>query len=218
MIMTVKAYYRFNGNSNDASGNGYNGSDANITYSQNNGVLTQGAGFNGSSSKITMPSGFYSIFNGTNSYTVSALIYVTSLASQKCVLHCSVAGNVAAKYTSCNIFIYTNGNVILARGDGSLELWTGKSAGIQTNKWYLITVIRDAGNNKNYFYVDGRYLGSSNDTLTAVTAGKGQIGVWIESGSNYYWFTSGMDEMKIDNTVLPHSSVKNEYSRIKGFF
>lgn len=48
----VKGLWYFNGNSNDETANGNNGSDTNITYSRANGKFEQGAGFNGSSSKI----------------------------------------------------------------------------------------------------------------------------------------------------------------------
>jgi len=55
--MAIKGYWRLNGNSNDASGNGNNGTDTNITYSQANGVLNGGAGFASDfNSRISFPS------------------------------------------------------------------------------------------------------------------------------------------------------------------
>lgn len=48
----LQALYHFDGNSNDLSGNGINGTDTNITYSLANGKFGQGAGFNGLSSRI----------------------------------------------------------------------------------------------------------------------------------------------------------------------
>lgn len=52
---TTKLLLHLNGNSTDSSGNGNNGSDSNITYSQVNGKFGQGAGFNGVSSRINFP-------------------------------------------------------------------------------------------------------------------------------------------------------------------
>jgi hypothetical protein len=49
------ALYRFEGNANDASGAGNNGSAANVSYGLGYGKHAQGANFNGSNAKITLP-------------------------------------------------------------------------------------------------------------------------------------------------------------------
>ena len=73
--MSIKAYYRFNGNSNDHSGNGYNGTDANTSY-QNNDILVM----DGSTSTIdvTQP-----ILYGNK--TISAYLYFNVVNAYQCI-------------------------------------------------------------------------------------------------------------------------------------
>jgi hypothetical protein len=54
LTSNISAYYKFSGNSTDATGNGNTGTDTGITYSTGNGKIGEGAGFNGSSSYITL--------------------------------------------------------------------------------------------------------------------------------------------------------------------
>lgn len=51
---TLSTYQRFEGNSNDSSGEGNNGTDTNITYGTAYGKYGQGALFNGTTSKIVV--------------------------------------------------------------------------------------------------------------------------------------------------------------------
>lgn len=69
---TTKLLLHLNGNSTDSSGNGNNGSDSNITYSQTNGKFGQGAGFNGNSSRINFSKNSNTYLY--NNWTMSAVI------------------------------------------------------------------------------------------------------------------------------------------------
>ena len=51
LTTNIVAYYKLDGNSNDAVGSN-NGTDTAITYSAGNGKIVQGAGFNGTTSQI----------------------------------------------------------------------------------------------------------------------------------------------------------------------
>ena len=59
---SVIAWWKLDGNSNDASGNGHNGTDTAITYTT--GKINQAASFNGTTSKITVPDSDAFSFNG----------------------------------------------------------------------------------------------------------------------------------------------------------
>jgi len=71
------AYYPFNGNANDSSGNGNNGivQGATLTTDRNN-KANSAYNFNGSSSYIDIPNSFFN--NGRNEYSVSIWVNPTS--------------------------------------------------------------------------------------------------------------------------------------------
>src|SRR5690606_35078959 len=73
------AYWKYNGNSNDSSGNGHNGTDTSMTYGA--GQVGDCAIFNGSTSKIIVPdANGFSFTNGSSDVPFTILIpfYFTS--------------------------------------------------------------------------------------------------------------------------------------------
>lgn len=51
------AYYKLDGNSNDATGNGHNGTDTSVTYGAGTGIINQAANFDGTSGHCIVVSG-----------------------------------------------------------------------------------------------------------------------------------------------------------------
>jgi len=78
---TTKLLLHLNGNSTDVSGNGNNGTDANITYGLGNGKFFAGAGFNGTTSKIRCSSAI----SFTGNFTISFWIYMNDNTDIMCV-------------------------------------------------------------------------------------------------------------------------------------
>ena len=54
LTTSLISYWKLDGDSTDATGNGNTGSDTAITYNAGNGKIVQGAGFNGTTSKIVL--------------------------------------------------------------------------------------------------------------------------------------------------------------------
>jgi len=73
------AGYHLNANSNDFSGSGFHGTDANITYDPVTGVLGPGALFNGSSSKITLPANLWTPMSDAN-FSVATVVQLPASA------------------------------------------------------------------------------------------------------------------------------------------
>ncbi|NTW31768.1 MAG: LamG domain-containing protein [Bacteroidetes bacterium] len=81
---TTRGLWHLDGNSNDVSGNGNNGTDANVTYSLTNGRFGQGAAFNGSSSMISMAD--VASLKPTGNLTVVGWALPTSTATNKVIV------------------------------------------------------------------------------------------------------------------------------------
>ena len=67
------AYYPFNGDVKDASGNGYDGTNHNVSIGSDRfGVGSAAGQFNGTSSYVTLPVTLVNVLSGTNPMTISA--------------------------------------------------------------------------------------------------------------------------------------------------
>ena len=68
------AYYPFNGNVKDASGNGYDGTNFNVTMGTNRfGVASAAGQFNGTSSYVILPSALVNLMSGTTPMSISSM-------------------------------------------------------------------------------------------------------------------------------------------------
>jgi len=216
--MAIKGYWRLNGNSNDASGNSNNGTDTSIVYSQSNGVLNGGADFNGSSGRITLNSTISSLFNSKNEWTVSLLFNMDAVGNS---LFFSITSS-SSSFLLRNCIIYLSGNspndaIIVRRYNGTDGSLVVSPYIFYTGKWYnvIVTYINDTIS----IYNNGAITsGVGTDTRTASSGGYAAIGAFYQSNSLSNYFNGKMDNLIIDNTAWSPAQVKNEYSRIKGFF
>lgn len=218
--MAIIGYWRLNGNSNDASGNGYNGTDTDMTYGAGKKDL---AGiFNGTSSKITIPgSPFY--FENTT-FTVSICINKsTATTSVVCAMDGATGG--------WSIWVTSGGYL---RGytkkdyEKNCVLLTGAKSIINDGKWHSIIVIIKTdksvvGNNTIKLYVDGNFeaeLTADTNVYGTVSDKYFNIGCRDTAGGSYnaYYYSNSIDQLKIGNTEWAVSKIKNENAAIKGFF
>ena len=215
--MSIVGYWRLNGNSNDASGNGYNGTDTDITYSQANGKINQGGGFNGISSfiKITVSASLELTTSGTISIWFSPTNTIGSGSGGPHLMRNDnnsgiIYGNsFYVSNTSGMLYFFNDHDAVYCRSNATS--WVG---GI----WYNAIVTSDGTTLK-------MYVNSVLQTITGNITGLNfmcQGGILVLGVTNVaipgdYW--NGLeDEIKIDNTIWSPANVKNEYSRIKGFF
>lgn len=205
--MAIKGYWRLNGNSNDASGNGYNGTDTAITYSQANGRLGQGAGFNGSSSKITLPDSL--AFSGA--YSVCFMLKMNATGTYSIYDRGGINSGIIIKVgTSSQQF-----SVITTTPLAQYNILPTKTLTI--NKWYHIAAVFFNPGMK--LYIDAVEVGSNNSTGTGIRGTTAvTVGVDYTTGSASLWLNGCLDELIVDNVGLTPAKVKNEYARVKGFF
>lgn len=207
----IQGYWRLDGNSNDASGNGNNGTDTDITYSQANGRLNQGAGFNGSSSKITTNC------PATITKTYSILFKTSTLKYQELISQVYYVS--ASNYKLYELYLNPSGLVIFLEATNAGTSDVAYTSYIQ-GAWNLVTV--SIGNNHIRFMLNGKLIHDRAFTqivgFTVDSQGTG-IGALVRlSGTTQQFFNGSIDEAKIINYDWSIAEMKNEHLKILGAF
>ena len=215
--MPIKGYWRFNGNSNDASGNGNNGTDTAIIYSQANGRLGQGAGFNGTSSFISLgsinmlPAGTGTISVWTKGPYKSGDNYIIAKGDD------NGNGNGPNAWGLDIIPNYSAGKNLIAFLFG-VGFWMLAEVTFNTSAWHHIVVVLRS-NATQSMYLDGKLVASTNSAVKVPYASAGMnIGKTARSAPYSYFYQGASDEIKVDTMEWNVARLKNDYSRIKGFF
>jgi len=221
--MTIKAYYRLNGNSNDAAGNANNGVDTAISYSQANGVLNQGISLNGTSSKIVIPDS-----NSLDCLSMTVNHWYRHPVGASTTFRGISKNNSANTHLLWTTQVLANGKIEfnLEHDGGTISHSLQSTKNITADgKFHMLTYVYNGSNSTCYLYIDGIFSNSGllNDGNTnfsgniQVTTGQLNIGM-IKWANVSYYGKGEVDEVIIDNTVWTVTRIKNEYSRIKGFF
>lgn len=219
--MSIKGYWKFEGNSNDLSGNGLNGTDTNITYSQSAGRLNRGASFNGTSSRILIPGTIGDTKNAAKSFGAWVKIGADLTGADTYPMVFFI------QYGTTNAINYA---IQYMRIGGVNMLSVGRSRANISNEyipynnptaafgWYHVVGTFD-GSGTLKMYVNGNF---HNSRTVSLLDGTGTHVQGISFGDLYsvshYYFNGSIDEAKIWTGELSPAQVKNDYSRIKGFF
>ena len=195
---TTKLLLHLNGNSADSSGNGNNGTDTAITYSQSNGRFGMGAGFNGSTSKIAYAS---SASLTPQTFTIGAWVKLNSTSNFPIWGGDNVVGGITVK----------------AGGYGAVDksnianLVTGVKA-YTAGVWTHLMATYNSSTDLCVLYKDGEYDNSatSNQTFTQTNQAVGR--------NNAEWANGSIDEFIMENRVWTASEVKKYYTYAKGRF
>ena len=210
---TTKLLLHLNGNSTDSSGNGNNGTDTSITYSQANGKFGMGAGFNGSSSFITVPN----ILDLRGPFTIScwakfgankeAGIVSKGLHSDSTMQWSIRTASVGANYT-IRFGVDTNGT-------WGHEYDVDSTIRPNTTDWYYITAIHDMNNIK--IYINGKLKGTLACNVQSLNSdGSIYIGSFFDTSS--YFHNGSIDEVIIENIAWTPQQVAKYYAMAKGRF
>mgnify|MGYP000938792718 CR=1 FL=1 len=207
------AYYKLDGNSNDISGNDFNGSDKDISYDNAYGKINKGADFNGSSSKIALPT-------------------LTNLWSNQEITVCFWAKRDDFD-NSEGIFYYGGDNAnnsIAIRLLNTGKLWAfiddtsssfdfslSSTSSIADNNYHFYSVVftkNESSVATIKLYIDGSPDGSNTKNSMGTFNGTSYrwIGGYI-SGSSYSSVYDGkLDEIGIWNTELSSTDISTLYN------
>lgn len=139
----LKAYWRLEGNSNDAKGSN-NGTDTSITYSTSDGKFGQGIHGNGTSSKIVIPDA--SVLKPTTAYTIMFWAKINSSSYMNLFQSCSINPNFAGFRIHVNSGLWGIGH--------------GKNTGLNSGTDYVEPQGSVNTNDNTFHLIAGMWTGS----------------------------------------------------------
>ena len=206
------AYYPFNGNANDASGNGNNGTANGATLIQDRfGIANSAYSFNGVNNFIS--------FSGVpmsqvDNWTITAWIKPASTNQAGIAVALGFDnGNIGNGY-SLGIcleggFVAT-GSKLWGIFGGIIGSISGGFDFLSTNQWYQVVMSRKSGTTS--FYVNGiATLGGTTVTPQTPTA------FTIGSENGLRFFNGAIDDVRIYNRALATNEIAELYSEESGF-
>ncbi len=199
------AYYKLDGNSNDAAGS-TNGSDTNITYSSGNGKLNNGAGFNGTNSTVALGTGLNLAGGGM---TIAGWVYInTNSLYQEAILDKRDVGG-----TMQYQFYVENSAAKLAFYTGTQY---NSTSAVGSNGWHHVAVTLSNSSNGNLtFYIDGVQSG----TASSVNLGSGtsaRVAIGSQGSADYDFFHGAIDELGVWSRALSSAEIANLYNSGSG--
>ena len=225
--MAIVGYWRLNGNANDYSGNGYNGTLLNSPTSSvgiKDGAYTfveetnPSGGFNGSG--IQLPAD--ASLKGKANATISLWCYLTSNPTIE---------NGALYYESSDVDGYgklaiyhvkETTNFLFQMRDTSIgsSFFITLTSCVTLNKWMHTVMTFNDSTNELFAFINGVKVGENTEAKGVIYAG---VPVFVSIGSqksheSIYSCNGKIDEVCIDNSTWSPAKIKNEYSRVKGFF
>jgi len=214
---TTKLLLHLNGSSADSSGNGNNGTDTAITYSQANGRFGMGAGFNGSTSVID--TGTY-LAGMVNDFTISVWVkpgepqmdYACIYGNQNQANYPSVPFKGCALQQSAS----TDNTFYFTFGVSSTVADTTTFA-LTPSVWSKVDVVKSSSAGTKV-YVNGVQVASTatNTDMVACDTYTFKIGRGWQGGNRL--FKGAIDEVIIDATAWSAEKVKKQFTYAKGRF
>jgi hypothetical protein len=195
LLTSIEAYYQFQGNSTDATGNGHNGTDTSMSYSAGNGKILQGGGF--SSSQIA------STITGRSVFSVSCWFKATNVStgSSQTVWEHRNAGNT----TDYDVAVGGTGKVLLESFTPYLPI-TGATTLTNGVYYNVVAVVNGAS---SILYLNG--VSDGTGTLNTFTAGN-NFYIGANAGVANTPFTGSIDECGYWNRTLTQAEVTELYN------
>jgi len=194
------AYYPFDGNANDASGNGNDGVvTGTILTNDRFGNLNSAYSFNGIDDYIKVPNSRSISISGN--YTLAAWVKFNQLTRT----------TYGYDWQSIiNKDTFTSGSyALMVKTVGENIFGTG----LTVNSWHYLTSVYDAGVAKTYFYLDGLLV--NEQATSGLTANS--FDLWIgknnlsQGGYGWYPMDGQLDEIRIYNRALTHTEIQQLY-------
>ena len=199
------AHYEFEGNANDSSGNGNNGTEyGGVEFAD--GIIGQAGSFDGVDDYILVPNS--STFP-TNAITLSYWINRDSIPSQ--------LDNYISKELSFQSYLKSDGNFESGLWKGSAGQWSGYLADSNItnnlNKWILYTVTFDNDSKEAKSFINGVLVNAT--TKTDINAylrdSSNPMYIGRNGSQSVYFINSKLDDLRIYNRALNESEIKELY-------
>ena len=199
-------WWPFSGNTNDESGNGYNGTVTGATLTTDRfGNANSSYNFNGTSSKIGFGSS-QSLIN-LSVFTYSVWLYRDPL----CKYGAIVISNYGGNYRGNLLFGKVDGNGYAQIRLHKLSSFAGSESSILDNTWTNIVTVKDANSVK--IFKDGVLI--QNSDITNFTSLNNTSFPFVVGGSgwgNSNYFMGNIDDIGIWNRALTQTEITNLYN------
>jgi hypothetical protein len=201
------AYYPFDQNANDASGNGNNGTaEAGVTYSTSvpNNESSYSAQFNGTSTgQIEVPNS--SSLQITGNMTLACWAYPTAIGANQDMIAMSFNNGYRFRLTSAG-----SPELILGNGGASpTQIFSTQT--VSAGAWtHLAATVSFSGSTVTVqFYVNGNPDASPHTaSLSAIQAGTSDLVLGAENTGGGEPWGGGLDEVLIYNTALTQAQIQ----------
>jgi len=202
------AYYPFNGNANDSSGNGNNGTVSGATLSTDkSGNINKAYAFNGSDSYINFGNLEYINTGIKNEFSISIWLYVMQLNNSATGDQAMIIGDEISQ---------NNGTLIQLHktyGIGSYTSGAGVGVGYcnclpNINQWVQYVIVQNTTG--QFLYVNGVLWGKLTSSSNSEVSNSLRIGLFTGSGISgaaLRPFNGKMDEIRIYNRAINQSEI-----------
>jgi len=205
------AYYPFNGNAHDETGNGYNGTVYGATLTDDRfGNPKSAYNFDGKNDKIVI--GKEPNFPSWNIYAVS-LWFLNDGGGDHSNGYGQKILSKAQYYTDFHLSIYfTNGSLIWWSAQGGFNSVTDSSQDYRDSQWHHVVLNKKSPSNGD-IWVDGVLQNSSNDLQAVFNNEDLVIGFTTHSdGYQRKYFSGKIDDIRIYNRVLSESEISDLFT------
>ncbi len=208
----VLAQYGFEGNVNDTSGNGHNGTNFNVTYTT--GVIGSQAGvFNGTSSYVDLGDNtMTSPLKPALPVTISAWVYLTSTTNSVRIFSSDNSDDSSSDEMIAGFDMSILAGGLLGCDYGDAGGWgsihrrsiTG-TVPLQTNQWYYVAAVIQGPTNMQLYVngqpINGNYSGTGGAMQYTTTSSK------IGTSKSTSFFSGDIDDVRIYNTALTAAQI-----------
>ena len=196
------AYYPFNGNANDESGNGNNGTVNGATLTEDRfGKSNNAYSFNGTSSYIDIPSGIG--VQAPNKFSYSFWCNTSSSTTTMRMIN-HVFTNIG-NYASVEIVA---GKIFLRIDTGPNVKSIATSGTYSDGKWHHVAVIHNS--DSLYLYIDSTSAGAVAYSTTVVSSGTGETYFGKYSTGQFY-YNGLLDDIRIYDYALSRTQIDSLY-------
>jgi len=210
----LKAWYKFDGNSNDSSGNGNHGIDTNITYVTS--AIDKGAKFDGNSSFILIPQS-ESLKTLKDKFTLSfwTKYHYTEQGPKKVVVHIANGLDVPLNGET-GFYNYSNAVKIEFRigrfsdeNTSSISLENNATEELLAQSEKLVTFVVDGS--KLSVYSNAELKASIEDRNNTYTIARPSSNWFIGNMGNVYYLNGVIDDMRLYNRALSGAEIQKLY-------
>ena len=222
LMMNLVSEWKMDGNASDLWG-GNNGTLTGGSYVSNNCIYGSCVSLDGSGDYVDLGSGskITDVFNDGQSFTYSLWFYPTILptAGNWHWIICKAYTSHASPYYQVDTIVrptgYVESRIFNNAGSASYVTTTTSANGsISINNWHFLTVSVNMSTKTNRLYLNGTLVDSKTGSSGSYSNHASSLAIGANKNlytSTSYDFTGQIDEIRLYNTELPTSQIKEQY-------